>query len=613
LDNDANFIIDPDPEFSNLANRVGLGFRTEVSLADESGPNPKDPDWGFAKEGLIEAEIESVPDLIKPVFAEKSGMRLAVTGWWVQDYMHNNKTEIHPLRTLVGQMEPGTPGTGARFHVLVAQDNSKRFCVSDSSMQEKVVVPVNPRPDIAIVGSTASPGGSAELLLENSVLDGDIGSQRSSFGTLHTLDSLEMTLGMLPANAGSPTNYFPIYLGTFERKDAVFKDTVNHVIVPPAVPAGPGCKALRVSIRAEFELPSSAPPLARWSWTAPDAPVQTTPAFSRTFEYSPCSGQSSNELSLVGVAESNYSSISDLPSRPPRGGNGDPGRTNFLSTSPSPVRSYAQKARTYVTPRASIALTDLQKCIKQPGPSVTIGGQQCSAGGAIACRGKVVSAGITQAPGLAPAELQWRVDGVAFPTSNRLETPTYTATLDPSHPYQIDISCKTGPAVAAVKASYSNDLGESPSAQISVANEDGVSSVGGGLKNCLDDVFKLEILLRNCGLQDLSRCKLTVPVGPGPIGPIVLAKGNLLQAFDQNVQERFGDKGSPKYSTANEELLRIISAIRSGKPLNPTQSKILLDARGYASRVTFDSSVPESDLSVFIEGMTGLRIRDRRR
>src|SRR5207248_1769593 len=99
----------------NVATDLGYGWLLTNSYGD------------INENGLIELEIHVARAIRNAIWLPSrfpSGTWIEAKGWWVQDYGHDAKTELHPVKLLIGGKR-----TSQQFNVFAAQDESNRFDV----------------------------------------------------------------------------------------------------------------------------------------------------------------------------------------------------------------------------------------------------------------------------------------------------------------------------------------------------------------------------------------------------------------------------------------------------------------------------------------------------
>lgn len=216
-DDDWNIMLHPDPGFEwVLANSSGQLNRNSPSLF--CGITL--PGWFSDENGLIELEVKSTrPTSGLDLDEFFHGAHVVAKGYWVEDSGHDDKTELHPLRSLVSE--------GADFDTLfIVQEKSRRFLpnqwpVSELFSYDFSVTGLQRNLLPALDGNTLISNSGAiwreSLFLDhyNILNSGTIATRsRARLTNVNSNGSLSLAVDL---NAASP-GIRSFYLGTIERR-----------------------------------------------------------------------------------------------------------------------------------------------------------------------------------------------------------------------------------------------------------------------------------------------------------------------------------------------------------------------------------------------------------
>jgi len=593
-DKDANFFIEPGGDSKHLA------MRTDGT--------PNEPIEGLPA-GMIEAEVWTDRSILSDLFLAPTGvfsapLSVRARGWWVEDIWHGYKTELHPLRSLVGVKGDDTV-------VFISHEWSKpsRFCVDANSLDEAVSLSTMASADARTIETNATHSDPVEATLESAVLDVGTGRKRSSMSVSQHVNpdgggsSLNIGVHFDPV---SPDEYRPLYLAHFRKdKSARFDDSVALSIQPNPTGSSANCKALQMDLSGAFTLPSGLPALTHWNWQVePGALNGTSSSFAGSLVYSPCAGQNNTSWTLVGTAATGAPDF-----LPPRGAPGDPGRQEFAAK--VNTRTFVSKLRKYsVEPsRGHITLNETA-----PAPAAT----PTSAPGAFArwhwsCGGKTE---LTAHSVLAPLQVESNFRWVLPAPSQGSQTLTlnaaspqaagsgFSASLDASDPHRMTVSWDVAnynyvgsqgqpipslsnfpvPVRRSIQAHFETEIGEQPVAQVFASPPCGPASGSRSLLETIKDMFKLELALRKLGVNDFPT---TIGAGlPSRIRILTLADVRRLPT-----DRRLGD-----LSKRNSRLVQTMIMARNGKLPNNTDFHDLVAALNIAARIQWDPKVTTRDV-----------------
>jgi hypothetical protein len=449
-DSDLNIMIDP-PNDADSETLLRNRANDRNSTCDE---------WfaGIETPGLIELEIRTTVGVLDNLIA--NGMNVYASGWWVQDSGHCDKTELHPVRTLVLSSE-SDPLHASNFTLFLGVDKSGRFNVSGEEFdkQSSIAIPVQADTFRADLGTIIG-ARSAAFLSVSSVMDlmFPISKQtaRQSHWPAQPSVEFDWTIGDL-------------FVGKFQRGErpmasAGFSDTVQY-----SVQLGPGGrKMVQLDIRAGFTNDAVSNPLKSSEWTLENFPFLAPPFYETVNTtasnhrhhfvrvYSPSLGLTATQWHLSGQGETWDDRLgpSDRP---------------LMVVAGYTTRQYVQKDRIYsIEPsRLLVSLEDKCDTVRLTATPTILPGAAISGniewvvwptgrGGLTALAANaVVGKGVSTPPFTAIA-------------GQHIPSPGFTFSVDPDDPTKATVAYDSNRVGVHILVRAQTDLGESIKDQVSL-------------------------------------------------------------------------------------------------------------------------------------------------